>query len=250
MTGAAMTGAAMTDASGDAAPVPGAPDASTVMASAAMASAPPPVPGSIAESAGPHGPRALNPAAGTDSPVAAWGTNLGGDGGGSAASALAAGAGATSPAPAPESATPGPQTPASLLTAGDPGEQVAVRISRAVQDGDKSLTLELHPAELGRVEVRLSFHAEGVGVQMTLDRPDAFDAFSRNRAGLEQQLAQAGIGLAGGGLDLRLGQQSGQQESERRAGSFRVSATSAAVPAAAAPAALRWLGHGLVDIVA
>ena len=98
--------------------------------------------------------------------------------------------------------------------------------------------------------VRLSFHTNGVGVQMTLDRPETFDAFSRNRADLEQQLAQAGVTLGDGGLDLRLGQQSNQQESERQSGNFRVAAASNAVTPAALPPAVRWAGQGLVDIVA
>ncbi len=84
---------------------------------------------------------------------------------------------------------------------------VVARIGRAVQDGSHVLTMQLHPAELGRVEVRLSFHDSGVGVQMTLDRAETFDTFSRNRSAMEQHLADSGINLGTGGLDLRFGQQ-------------------------------------------
>lgn len=84
---------------------------------------------------------------------------------------------------------------------------VAARIGRAMQDGTHVLTMQLHPAELGRVEVRLSFHDSGVGVQMTVDRAETFDAFSRNRGEMEQHLADSGINLGTGGLDLRFGQQ-------------------------------------------
>jgi flagellar hook-length control protein FliK len=87
---------------------------------------------------------------------------------------------------------------------------LAVRISTAIQDGHQTLSIELHPADLGRVEVRLSFHPDGVGVQMTVDRKETFDAFTRDRASLEQQFSQAGIDLGGGGLNLRFGQQTGQ----------------------------------------
>lgn len=87
-------------------------------------------------------------------------------------------------------------------------ETVTTRIARAVQDGAHTLTMELHPAELGRVEVRMSFHEGSVGVQMTLDRPETYDAFVRDRGVMEQHLASAGINLSSGGLDMRFGQQS------------------------------------------
>ncbi len=148
--------------------------------------------------------------------------------------------------------TTNPVVTAAMLprVAGEAGEPVAIRIARAARDGEKSLTMELHPADLGRVEVRLSFHADGVGVQMTLDKPETFEAFSRNRAGLEQQLAQAGINLGDGGLDLRLGQQGGQPGSERRPANLRTQAGSYAIAPPALPAAIAWAGQGLVDIVA
>ncbi len=101
------------------------------------------------------------------------------------------------------SESPAPPAPA----AAEVTATVAARIGRAVQDGTHVLTMQLHPAELGRVEVRLSFHDSGVGVQMTLDRAETFDSFSRNRGAMEQHLANSGINLGTGGLDLRFGQQ-------------------------------------------
>ncbi len=153
----------------------------------------------------------------------------------------------TSPATNTATVLPGPTLP---RVAGEAGEPVAMRIARAARDGDETVTLELHPAELGRVEVRLSFHADGVGVQMTLDRPETFEAFSRNRAGLEQQLAQSGIDLGGGGLDLRLGQQGGQPDSERRSANFRAPTSFYAISPTTLPPVTSWAGQGLVDIVA
>lgn len=88
------------------------------------------------------------------------------------------------------------------------GATLAARIGRAVEDGTHVLTVALHPAELGRVELRLSFHTSGVEVQMTMSRPETYDAFTRNRGAMEQHLNDAGINLGSGGLDLRFGQQS------------------------------------------
>jgi flagellar hook-length control protein FliK len=103
---------------------------------------------------------------------------------------------------APVKSDPGPPQ-----IAANAAETVTTRVVRAVQDGSHVVTMELHPAELGRVEVRLSFHEGAVGVQMTLDRPETYDAFMRDRGVMEQHLADAGINLASGGLDMRFGQQ-------------------------------------------
>ncbi|HEX2942464.1 MAG TPA: flagellar hook-length control protein FliK [Rhodopila sp.] len=127
---------------------------------------------------------------------------------------------------------------------------LAARLARAVRDGQTTLTVELHPIELGRVEVHLSFHPDGVGVQMTVDRRDTFDSFTRDRANLEQQLSQAGIDLGSGGLNLRFGQQSGESASRGSAVPIR------SVPAAAQPLSPRSqatrtvAGLGVVDITA
>ncbi len=83
---------------------------------------------------------------------------------------------------------------------------VALRVSRAIASGEDTLTIELHPAELGHVAVHLAFHDSGVQVQMVVGRQETFQAFSQDRAALEQQFSQAGIDLGAGGLDLRYSQ--------------------------------------------
>jgi flagellar hook-length control protein FliK len=127
------------------------------------------------------------------------------------------------------------------------GEQVAMHVAQALGDGGKTVTVELHPAELGRMEIRFSFHSDGMVVRMTLDRPETFDAFSRDRGGLEQQLTQAGINLGSGGLDLRLGQQSAQYESYSGGRNTRLTTPA---PTTADASAMQWVGNGLIDILA
>jgi flagellar hook-length control protein FliK len=125
---------------------------------------------------------------------------------------------------------------------------MGLRIARAMHDGNHTFSIELHPAELGRVDVRLSFHAEGVGVQMTVDRQETYAAFHRDRAALEQQLAQAGINLGSGGLDLRYGAQSRQPLPQQAAPTFRAAASADALAGAAQSYATS--SDSLVDIMA
>jgi flagellar hook-length control protein FliK len=126
---------------------------------------------------------------------------------------------------------------------------LAVRVGRAVQDGTSTLSVELHPAELGKVEVRLSFHPDGVGVQMTVDRRETFDAFTRDRVALEKQFSQAGIDLGSNGLDLRFGQQSGQSTPRETSAASRFVAV-VQQPASGGQPARATVQSGLIDILA
>lgn len=131
-------------------------------------------------------------------------------------------------------------------------EQVAVRVSRAMVEGARSVTVEMRPEALGRVEVKLDFRADNsVGVQMTLDQKDTYEAFRDNRAALEQQLAQAGVQL-GGNLDLRFGdggQQNAGDQGTANPGQRVVAAMTTAPESqdAVIPAA-RSQGNSLIDI--
>jgi hypothetical protein len=108
--------------------------------------------------------------------------------------------------PAPFEATPSPVSPATASAGSAMAEAnraVALRVSRAIRSGQDTLTIELHPAELGHVAVRIAFHGNGVDVRMVVSRQETFQAFTQDRAALEQQFSQAGIDLGAGGLDLR-----------------------------------------------
>jgi flagellar hook-length control protein FliK len=163
---------------------------------------------------------------------------------------------------APPLYTPGVATPASssdATTASPPGppaappnraatQQVAMHVAQSLNDGAKTVTVELHPAELGRVEIHFSFHSDGTTVRLTVDRPETFDAFSHDRSGLEQQLAQAGVDLGGGGIDLRLG----QQQPDQAGGYFNGRTPRVAIPAPQpdATTATLWVSNSLLDILA
>jgi flagellar hook-length control protein FliK len=156
---------------------------------------------------------------------------------------------ASAPAPASQAlpdATP-PFTGAAALA--EARDTVALRVAHAAQDGVQTISIDLHPAELGHVGIELSFHEGGVSVQMTLARHETYEAFARDRGALEQQLAQSGLSLGSGGLDLRFGQRQDQQPA------FAGTQVSARVappqPAAATnPAAAPRASDGRLNIIA
>jgi flagellar hook-length control protein FliK len=156
-------------------------------------------------------------------------------------------AGAASPAPPAGGAIAPPSGPAAppISTA---AEQVAMHVAQSLNEGGKTVTIELHPAELGRVEIHFSFHSDGMDVRMTVDRQETFDALSHDRNGLHQQLAQAGVDLGGGGLDVRLGQQQPDQPGGYSSG--RTPRAAMPTPSPQSTPATLWVSNSLLDILA
>ncbi len=106
----------------------------------------------------------------------------------------------------------------------DAAAQISIRLNAATRGGERSLTMELRPEELGRVAVKLDFHEGNViSVQMTMDREDTYQAFRHNQPSIEHQLTQSGLDL-GGGLDLRFGQHNQQSQSGDAGASARLAA--------------------------
>ncbi len=151
------------------------------------------------------------------------------------------------PPTAPSDATVAPPSVPGMLPTSTASQQVAVHIAQSLNDGGKTVTVELHPAELGRVEIHFSFHSDGTNVRMTVDRPETFDALSHDRNGLQQQLAQAGVDLGAGGLDLRLGQPPPDPSAGYSSG--RISRVAMPAQPEATPATM-WVSNSLLDILA
>jgi flagellar hook-length control protein FliK len=173
-------------------------------------------------------------------------------------SATSAGEGLADRAPAAQASAPAPAsqalpdaTPpfAGAAALAEARDTVALRVAHAAQDGVQTISIDLHPAELGHVGIELSFHDGGVSVQMTLARHETYEAFSRDRVALEQQLAQAGLSLGSGGLDLRFGQKQDQQPAF--AGTPAVARIASPHPAAtASPAAAPSTSDVRLNIIA
>lgn len=87
-------------------------------------------------------------------------------------------------------------------------EQVSVRLNRMAKAGEKSMTVQLNPSELGRVEVKLEFGKDAsVSARIMADNQQTLDLLQRDSKALERALTDAGLKLDQNSLqfDLRHG---------------------------------------------
>lgn len=98
--------------------------------------------------------------------------------------------------------------------------QVAVHVSRALDTGADSISIRLDPADLGRVDVKLDFGADGRVVATVLaEKPETLSLLQRDSQSLERALAEAGLRADSGSLNFGLrkddggfGQEAGGRE--------------------------------------
>ncbi|MGE0254131.1 MAG: flagellar hook-length control protein FliK [Alphaproteobacteria bacterium] len=85
-----------------------------------------------------------------------------------------------------------------------PGEQVSIHIQNAVRSGADRIHVRLHPAELGRVEVKLDIgHDRAVTAIVTTERAEAADLLARDARILQRALEEAGLRADTGSLTFR-----------------------------------------------
>lgn len=117
------------------------------------------------------------------------------EGGTAAVQQMAQGA-ASAPAPAPASSPPPAAQAHPTINAkpGQIGQEFGVEIARTATAGLDELTVRLNPAELGRIEVKLSFDERGsLRAVVAAENPAALDMLRRDSAELNRALADAGI---------------------------------------------------------
>jgi flagellar hook-length control protein FliK len=117
----------------------------------------------------------------------------------------------------PAASASAPATP--VVPARQIGRSLGVEIARRVADGGDTLTIRLDPAELGRIEVQLSFDRHGsLRAVMSADSPVALDLLRRDSGQLGQALADAGIRSDGQSLqfDSRPGGSGGNNAWQRQ----------------------------------
>ena len=106
--------------------------------------------------------------------------------------------------------------------AASPGDQIAMQIRRAAAGGADRITLQLHPRDLGTVEVRLEF-GDGASVRAAIlvERPETLELLQRDARLLQRALNEAGLEADGGSLSFDLrgeGNQGGYAEGDGSGG--------------------------------
>lgn len=97
-------------------------------------------------------------------------------------------------------------------------EQVIFHIKTALNDGSSKIRIQLHPAELGKLDIKLQVGADGkTGVIVTAENKDTLALLQKDASGLERALADAGLKADAGSLSFNLrgdGRERNQEHSQ------------------------------------
>ncbi len=108
---------------------------------------------------------------------------------------------------APPPPPPPPPNPAAF--------QVAIHVARALDDGLERINIRLHPANLGRVEVKLEVMQDGrVTATVIADKADTLDMLQRDSRALERALQDAGLHTDSESLNFGLRDEQDHGEAE------------------------------------
>lgn len=92
-------------------------------------------------------------------------------------------------------------------------EMIAVQIQRNAAAKVDTFTLQLDPADLGRMDIELKFNHDGsLKAHLTVERPETLALLQKDAAHLERVLQQSGLNTDGQSLSFDLRQQNGGQE--------------------------------------
>jgi flagellar hook-length control protein FliK len=110
-------------------------------------------------------------------------------------------------APAPAAAAPAsvPATPALPLVPHSVAQQVAISLSQAAKTGDDHIQIQLQPADLGAIDVKLNVGHDGrVMAVLSADRSDTLNLLRQDASSLTQALRDAGLQADNSSLSFNL----------------------------------------------
>jgi len=127
-------------------------------------------------------------------------------------------------APAPNPPSPAPATSASAaaslaLPPQAASAQVATSLGQAIKVGSDHIQLQLQPADLGAVDVKLNINHDGrVTMVVSADRSDTLNMLKQDSSSLTQALRDAGLQADNSSLsfNLRGGYQFNQQQQQQQ----------------------------------
>ena len=131
-----------------------------------------------------------------------------------------------------------------------------MRIAAQVRDGMDMIRIQLEPADLGRVDVRLHMQDGAVTAVVTADNQDTLDLLQRDSRSLQQALQDAGLKTDSNGLSFSLrddgrGAPTGDDKGgSQLAGKDDGQGDAGLVTAEADAAAPQWHSDRALDIVA
>ena len=106
----------------------------------------------------------------------------------------------------------------SLLSKIEVIEQVTVRLNQQAKSGLDQMTIQLRPADLGRVDIRLSFQDGAVTALVTADNQTTLDMLAKDSRSLERALQDAGLRADPGSLSFQLRDSGGQTTAQGERG--------------------------------
>ena len=85
-------------------------------------------------------------------------------------------------------------------------DQVAFQVKTAIGDGSSKISIQLHPADLGKLDIKLEVGADGkTNVVVTADNHKTLELLQRDAQGLSKMLNDAGLKTDSGSLSFNLG---------------------------------------------
>ncbi|MFC7048672.1 flagellar hook-length control protein FliK [Emcibacter nanhaiensis] len=97
-----------------------------------------------------------------------------------------------------------------LASAQAAADQILAAVSRHMANGKSTFRVQLHPAELGQVDVKMDFAADGkMMTTLTVDNEKTLHLLQRDQHTLSRMLGNAGFNMDQGNLNFNLRQQAG-----------------------------------------
>lgn len=124
-------------------------------------------------------------------------------------------------------------------------EQVLVHIRSGIKNGNSSITVQLHPEELGKVDVKMELGNDGkTHLLISAERRETLEMLRNDSRTLERALADAGIRADSGSLSFNL--KGGNSQQYRQDGSASSARAAQPVVPAASTVALPVAGQRLM----